>query len=248
VENDNKIIAVKGFNKDWTCRGYQFEIGKTYEHAGKVEACASGFHSVEYPLDVFGYYAPSCSVYAIVEVSGEISRHEDDTKIASAKISIKAELNLSELIDRAVKWIFARALPAEGAAQASGYQGAAQASGDQGAAQASGTRGAAQASGDQGAAQASGYQGAAQASGTRGAAQASGYQGAAQASGKYGVASGLGYKSKARGAETCAVVLVNRNDEGEIVHVFASKVGENGIEPDVWYTLDDSGNPIKVED
>ena len=62
------------------------------------------------------------------------------------------------------------------------------------------------------------------------------------------MASGLGYKSKARGAPTCALVLVNRNDDGEIVHVFASKVGENGIEPDVWYALDDSGNPIKAED
>ena len=52
------VIAFKGFNKNMQCRGFQFAIGETFEHAGPVVACESGFHACENPLDVFRYYAP----------------------------------------------------------------------------------------------------------------------------------------------------------------------------------------------
>ena len=35
--------AYKGFNKDMTCLGVQYEIGKEYE-ADRVKCCESGFH------------------------------------------------------------------------------------------------------------------------------------------------------------------------------------------------------------
>lgn len=49
--------AYKGFNKDMTCRGFQYEEGKTYE-TDKAELCKEGFHACENPLDCFNYYAP----------------------------------------------------------------------------------------------------------------------------------------------------------------------------------------------
>ena len=47
--------AFKGFNKDLTCRGFQYEEGKEF-HTEKAECCEEGFHACEYPLDCFGYY------------------------------------------------------------------------------------------------------------------------------------------------------------------------------------------------
>jgi hypothetical protein len=218
--------AVKGFNKDWTCRGFQFAPGQTYAHAGPVKACKEGFHAVEgHPLEVFSYYPPATSRYASVTLAGTLAREKGaDSKVAAERLTVGTEISLADLIGKAVAYIVSRAKPSKGAsvkaqgsaaqalgdcgaaqalgdcgaAQASGYQGAAQASGDCGAAQASGYQGAAQASGDQGAAQASEYQGAAQASGNRGAAQASGDQGAAQASGDQGAAQASGYQGAAQ--------------------------------------------------
>jgi hypothetical protein len=211
---EETVIAVKGFDENLRCREFQFEVGKTYEHAGKIEICASGFHACEHPLDVLRYYPSATSRFAVVTQSGSLARHTDDTKVASAKITIEAEIQLPQLIERAVKWVFDRAKWSEGpvatgqnegvtasgysgAATASGYSGAATASGVRGAATASGYSGAATASGDRGAATASGYSGAATASGDSGAATASGYSGAATASGDSGAATASGDRGAA---------------------------------------------------
>ena len=104
------IIAYKGFNSDWTCRGFQYEVGKTYEHEGEVEACSSGFHSCENPMDVWSYYDiinadGELNKFAKVTASGELARHDDDSKIASAKITIEAELTIPEFIKSSVDWL-----------------------------------------------------------------------------------------------------------------------------------------------
>ena len=52
------IKSYKGFNKDMTCRGFQYEEGKEYEEE-KADACHSGFHACEYPLDCLNYYSPN---------------------------------------------------------------------------------------------------------------------------------------------------------------------------------------------
>ncbi|EAU7106851.1 hypothetical protein E0519_02565, partial [Salmonella enterica subsp. enterica serovar Potsdam] len=104
-----EIVTFKGFNKDLKCRDFQFEIGKTFHHDGKVEACGSGFHACECPFDVFSYYSPADSRFAEPISFGITDREEDgDTKIASASITIKAELTLPQFIQRGIEWIWSK--------------------------------------------------------------------------------------------------------------------------------------------
>lgn len=89
------IKSYKGFSKDMTCRGYQYEEGKEYEESNAL-ICENGFHACEYPLDCLSYYSPSESVYHEVEQSGKISKKSGDTKVASTKIKIGANLVLQD--------------------------------------------------------------------------------------------------------------------------------------------------------
>ena len=98
------IRAYKAFDKNLQCRGFQFEVGQTYEHDGPVKACNSGFHACENPLDVWNYY-PLDSRYAVVELDGDVSRHGDDSKVAAARITISAEFTLSQIITDGVAYL-----------------------------------------------------------------------------------------------------------------------------------------------
>ena len=69
----------------------------------------------------------------------------------------------------------------------------------------------------------------------------------AATTGKHAVAAALGYCCRAQAGETGAIVIVNRDDDMSIKHIFASKVGENGIKPGVWYELSADGNPVEVQ-
>jgi hypothetical protein len=139
------IPAIKGFNHNLQCRGFQFEPGKAYNATGTIKACANGFHACPSdaetsPLAVFEYYPPGTSRYFDVALSGATDR--DGSKIAAASITLGVEVSVGALVARFVDWIVARAKPT----------GAAANSGDCGAASNSGTRGAASNSGDCGAA------------------------------------------------------------------------------------------------
>ena len=90
-----KIIAYKGFDKDFKCRGFQYEVGKEYEEDGAI-CCEKGFHACENPIDVWGYYDILDSRFAIVEQYDIIDK--EDNKTCSSKIKIKAELKFADFV------------------------------------------------------------------------------------------------------------------------------------------------------
>ena len=105
MEDKHSIIGFKGFDKDLKCRGFQYEVGKTYDLKGKVECCEKGFHFCENPLEVFDYYTPNNSRFCQVEGGGSVDKSEDDSKVATSHIHISEEIGLNGLIDEGVKFI-----------------------------------------------------------------------------------------------------------------------------------------------
>ncbi|EHY4592066.1 hypothetical protein K4H06_003734 [Salmonella enterica] len=261
-----EIVTFKGFNKDLTCRDFQFAIGETFHHDGKVEACGSGFHACECPFDVFSYYPPAESRYAETISFGVIDREEEgDTKIASASITIKSELTLPQFIQRGIEWIWSKIDKSleqqimtgdwsaatntgnQSAATNTGNRSAATNTGDWSAATNTGNQSAATNTGDWSAATNTGNQSAATNTGYQSAATNTGDWSAAEVSGSQSVAASLGIEGKARASEGGAIVLCYRDEDGELIHIRASKVGENGIMPDIWYQLNEDGEFVECE-
>ncbi|MFY5315993.1 DUF7666 domain-containing protein [Acinetobacter baumannii] len=301
------ITSYKGFDKNLQCRGFQYEIGKTFKHKGKVKACGSGFHACEYPLDVFGYYAPGeLNRFAVVEQSGDLSRGNDDTKVASKSITIKAEVDIPFLVKAAIEYTTSRCEPIKedspaftdkdhgqavatgdnsaslttghysassatgdnSASSATGYKSASSATGDNSASSATGDNSASSATGYKSASSATGDNSASSATGDNSASSATGDNSASSATGnwaaslttghysesqikdqkddQYGVAISIGYEGKAKASEGSAIVLTHRNSDGEILHIRASKVGENGVKADTWYQLDANGQFVEA--
>ncbi|EKD3995318.1 hypothetical protein ONL47_004168 [Salmonella enterica] len=243
-----EIVTFKGFNKDLKCRDFQFEIGKTFHHDGKVEACVSGFHACECPFDVFSYYSPADSRFAETISFGITNREEDgDTKIASASITIKAELTLPQFIQRGIEWIWSKIDKSLEQQIMCGNCSAATNTGYWSAATNTGNWSAATNTGDWSAATNTGNRSAATNTGNRSAATNTGNWSAAEVSGSQSVAAAFGIEGKARASEGGAIVLCYRDEDGELIHIRASKVGENGIMPNTWYQLNEDGEFVACE-
>lgn len=97
--------AYKGFNKDFTCRGFQFEEGKEYEEEEAV-LCEKGFHACTNPLDVLNYYNDVEGKYCEVELD-EVSndKKENDSKICGKRIKINAEIGFVGLFKMGIEWL-----------------------------------------------------------------------------------------------------------------------------------------------
>ncbi|EEY3495228.1 hypothetical protein HF262_002018 [Salmonella enterica] len=279
-----EIVTFKGFNKDLKCRDFQFAIGETFHHDGKVEACGSGFHACECPFDVFSYYPPAESRYAETISFGITDSEEGgDTKIASSSITIKDELTLPQFIQRGIEWIWSKidksleqqimcgnrsaatntgdwsAATNTGSCSAATNTGdcsaatntgscsAATNTGDCSAATNTGSWSAATNTGDCSAATNTGNRSAATNTGNRSAATNTGNRSAAEVSGSQSVAAAFGIEGKARASEGGAIVLCYRDEDGELIHIRASKVGENGIMPNTWYQLNEDGEFVACE-
>ena len=246
---EQKIKAYKAFDKNLSCRGFKYEVGKEYEETGDIKACEKGFHACPYPLDVFGYYAPAGSRFCEVEQSGKIDDSESD-KVCSSKIRIGAELDIRGLVKAAISFVKERCTnecnAEPGKPATAGNYGAATA-GDSGAATA----------GNYGAATA-GYRGAATA-GNSGAATA-GYRGAATA-GDYGAATARGKASTGSNGLSMArgnnvqvkggigailVIAEEREDTCDIVDWKAVLVDGEVVKADTWYRLE-NGELVEVD-
>ena len=218
--------AYKGFNKDMTCRGFQYEEGKTYE-TDKTEMCSSGFHACENPLDCFNYYAPGKSVYHEVEIDDNGQRQKDDTKVVGNKIKIGAQLSIPMICKLHFEYVTSKCDPAQS-----------NVAGDKQSASA-GNYGAASA-GNYGAASA-GYNGAASA----------GYNGAVVSRGsvsigKNGAALVRGNNVIAKGGIGSILVLCEEENNYNIKDYKVIVIDGENYKADIYYTIKD-GDIVEVK-
>ena len=217
------IMSYKGMDANMQCRGFQYEVGGEYE-TDKAKACETGFHACEMPLDVFNYYPPAASRFFEVEQDGDIARENGDSKVASTKLKVGAEIGIPGLVKAQIEYVKARtntehtdpkqATAGEYGAATAGYAGAATA----------GNRGAATA-------------------GNRGAATARG----SAAVGDNGCALARGCNVKAKGGlGSILVVCEEFTDSYDIKEWKAVVVDGEKVKPNVWYTLKD-GEFVEAE-
>ena len=204
---ENKIKSYKGFQKDMTCRDFQYKEGGEYEEK-QADVCNSGFHACEYPLDCFYYYSPNCSVYHEVEQEGEFSKKNNgDSKVASTKIKIGAQINIAGLVKAAIEYTTERVKKEAGSGE---------------------PHGASSATGNCGASSATGYKGASSVIDPESIAVAWGYHGKAR-----GVKGAYLVLADWEGDEKCYWKQDKWRLKGaEMVRVDGEKIKEN-----IWYTM-----------
>ena len=215
------IKSYKGFNKDMTCHGFQYEEGKEYKEE-TADACHSGFHACEYPLDCLGYYSPNESVYHEVEQSGEFDRGGDDSKVSSTKIKIGARLDISGLVKAAIDFTMSRVKKEAGSDEDCG---------------------ASSATGNCGASSATGYKGASSATDSESIAVAWGYKG--KAMGVLGSHIVLA-EWKYIGSEEDEKYDKSEQKAWEFVGAKMFRVDGEKVKPDTWYRLE-NGELVEVE-
>ena len=229
------IIAYKAFQADFTCRSFQYEVGKTYTHDGDIRMCRAGFHACENPLDVLNYYNLCDSRFAVVELCGEILTHdEEDSKLCAATLHVRAELKFPDFVKAAVQWVIDACKPKGGESServmSSSGTGAQLASSGYGAKLASSGDGAQLASSGDGAQLASSGYGAQLASSGDGAKLAS--------SGENGVICSSGWNAHAKGKAGTWVSLAEFDEDGNCIG-FATGCAGKDFPADTWVRAKD---------
>ena len=226
--------AFKGFNKNLTCRGFQYKVGETYEEE-KAELCHAGFHACESPVACLQHYDPATSVYHEVELE-EVSNEKDtDTKRVGKKITIGAEIGIHEICRLTFEYVKEHCTN-----ENSAEVGKLATAGEYGAATA-GNHGAATA-GEYGAATAGEY-GAATA-GNRGTATSRGKS----ATGVKGLSVARGNDVRVKGGLGAVLVIAEENKNDCSVKEFATAIVDGkDIKADTWYKLE-NGKLVEADE
>ena len=250
TETKTKVAGYKGFGLDMKCLGFQFEVGKTYTHAGAVNVCNAGFHAVEMPLDAFSYYAPGRSVYGLVSSHGDISHGGDgDTKFATGKITIEAALKMPEVISKAVAWVMQKVSATTGDRAHSATTGDSAHSATTGKwahSATTGNRAHSATTGDRAHSATTGYSANSATTGDRAHSATTGDSAHSATTGNSAIAAALGIESTAAAGEGGWIVLAAWEWDGEryaLQNVRTAQVGgPEGIKPNTKYRLNEAGD------
>ena len=234
---ETEIKAVKAFDHEFKCRGYQYEVGKTYEIEGDVEICRNGFHACdESPFDVWNYYPiiddeGRLTRYAAVSMHGNTQSEKDEkhSKIASAKITIDAEIRLPDFVKKAVSWLIESTKGKGGEGDNSGYYARIGSSGN------SARIGS------------SGYSAQIGSSGDYARIGSSGDYARIVAEGQNSVIASAGYNARVSGAAGTWVSVAEFDNNGKCVGFATGCIGQDGLEPGVVY-LAKGGKLVRAEE
>ena len=106
VLKKNAIKAYKAFNSDLTCKGFQYEVGKEYQHKGALELCESGFHACPKIVNCFNYYpfdkmktrVAEVLVWGKVEYKDGVKYEDAGVKLCASNIKVVRELTWNEVL------------------------------------------------------------------------------------------------------------------------------------------------------
>ncbi len=234
------LKGYKGFDKDFKCRGFQYEEGKTYTHKGDIKLCDSGFHFCENPMDIFTYYIPSDSRFAEIEAMDVDSAIDTDSKRVAKKIKIGVELDLHTICNLGAKFIIEKVDFTNSPSTNTGYRSASTNTGDQSASTNTGDQSASTNTGYRSASTNTGDQSASTNTGDRSASTNTGDQSASTNTGKEGCAISLGIEGIAKGAMGCWLTLAewkNIDNEWHRIDVQTKIIDNKDIKENVFYKL-----------
>lgn len=99
----NQQKTVKGykvFRPDWTCRGFQYQVGKSYEMDEEPIICKRGYHFCTKLIDCYVYYSfDENNKVAEITAYGKISIDENGQKSCTNKIKIERKLEWQEVLN-----------------------------------------------------------------------------------------------------------------------------------------------------
>lgn len=98
INKENAIFAYKGFDENFRCRDFQYEVGKEYHITSDLKICKNGFHACKDLINTFNYYPMGNSRFAIVKLWGEVLYGDD--KMCASDIEIVEELSLKDIVER----------------------------------------------------------------------------------------------------------------------------------------------------